>query len=186
MPPTEGTEPLVRLFKALGDASRIKLLGLLADKPHSVEELAASLGISSATVSHHLGKLVKAELVEARALQYYNVYALRPDTLRRAAEQLQSLDSLKATAEKLDKSSYTKQVLEGCFSRGRLKKLPTQVRKRLIVLDRLAREFQAGKRYPERRVNKILRAFYSDPDELRDSLVSARLLSFEEGSYRRT
>jgi DNA-binding transcriptional ArsR family regulator len=53
------SEELVTFFKALSDANRLKIIGLLAQKPYSVEELAALLDLKASTVSHHLSKLAK-------------------------------------------------------------------------------------------------------------------------------
>ncbi|MFN8460530.1 MAG: ArsR family transcriptional regulator [Anaerolineales bacterium] len=39
------SEELVTFFKALADANRLKIVGLLAEKPYSVEELAALLNL---------------------------------------------------------------------------------------------------------------------------------------------
>ena len=106
MPPIERTRAWVTFFKALADENRLKIVGLLAHKPHSVEEIAALLHISPATASHHLQRLLAADLVEARALQYYNVYALRPDALRQMAEQLLTVESIKETVQTLDLDGY--------------------------------------------------------------------------------
>ena len=73
------SEELVTFFKALADANRLKIVGLLAQQPYSVEELAAILGLRPSTISHHLSKLVEAGLVSARADSYYNVYQLIHD-----------------------------------------------------------------------------------------------------------
>lgn len=46
----------------MADANRLRLIGLLAQKESSVEELAAVLDISASTVSHHLSKLAEIGL----------------------------------------------------------------------------------------------------------------------------
>ena len=51
------SEELVTFFKALADSSRLKIVGLLAEKSYSVEELAELLNLKASTVSHHLAKL---------------------------------------------------------------------------------------------------------------------------------
>ncbi len=43
------TEELLTFFKALADAQRLKIVGLLAQEAHTVEQLAALLGISPST-----------------------------------------------------------------------------------------------------------------------------------------
>ncbi len=95
MSSSEPIEHAATFFKALGDASRLRLVGVLAHGPHSVEELAAILQLSPPTVSHHLQKLSDAGLVQAQAQQYYSVYALRAETLQEFSKQLASADWLK-------------------------------------------------------------------------------------------
>ncbi len=179
----ERTEQLVAFFKALADENRLRIAGLLADKPCSVEELAAMLQISSATVSHHLQRLVAAHLVEARALQYYNMYTLRRETMLEMAKQLEHVDALKETTGGLDLDRYAKQVLDDYIVRGRLKTIPRQLKKRQVVLNRLASEFALGKRYSERQVNEILKAFHADFATLRRELVNSKLLARDQGYY---
>jgi DNA-binding transcriptional ArsR family regulator len=183
MPPAEPIERWIKFFKALADENRLKIVGLLAHKPHSVEELAANLGVTSATVSHHLQKLQQADLVEARVLQYYNVYALRADILHEMAEQLASADFAQGTAPLLNLDAYTNWVLDEYWVRGKLKALPTQIKKREVILRRLAQEFEPGRRYTEKRVNEILKPFYADVDTLRRELVNCKLLKQEHGFY---
>lgn len=55
---------LVKVFKALGDQNRIRILKMLQDNPRSVNELTTVLGISQPSVSRHLHQLKDAGLVE--------------------------------------------------------------------------------------------------------------------------
>ena len=59
-------EVLLEFFKALADANRLKIAGLLAEKPRAVGELAGLLGLSVSTTSHHLSYLTHVELDSAR------------------------------------------------------------------------------------------------------------------------
>lgn len=186
MSSSEQMERWVKFFKALADENRIKIIGLLSHRPHSVEELAANLGITSATVSHHLVKLQCADLVEARVQQYYNVYALRAEVLRQMAEQFASADFAARAAPDLNLEAYANRVLDEYFVRGRLKALPSQLKKREVVLHRIAQAFEPGKRYAEKRVNAILKAFHADVATLRRELVGNKLLKQEQGYYWRT
>lgn len=54
---------LVKLFKALGDESRLRILLALSDRTYCVCDLAKCLGISQPTLSHHLKILRDAGLV---------------------------------------------------------------------------------------------------------------------------
>ena len=55
---------LVKVFPALGDRNRIRIIKMLQEKPMSVNELTAVLGISQPSVSRHLHLLKGAGLVE--------------------------------------------------------------------------------------------------------------------------
>ncbi len=54
-----------KLFKALGDPTRVMILDLLREKDMTPSELLARMDISQPTLSHHLDVLKRAELVES-------------------------------------------------------------------------------------------------------------------------
>jgi DNA-binding HxlR family transcriptional regulator len=181
----ERVDYFAAFFKAMADENRIKIVGLLAHEPHSVEELAMILGVTSATVSHHLTKLTQADLVTAHAYQYYSIYSLRLDVVRRMAEQMLREDAFRDAAPAHNLDRYSNQVLAQYFVRGKLTELPSQLRKREIVARHIANEFEPGKWHSERRVNEILRSFHPDGDVLRVELVRMRLLEQQGSKYRR-
>lgn len=53
------------LFYALGDPNRRRMVGLLAQRPASVSELAASLAISKTAIGQHLAVLEEARLARS-------------------------------------------------------------------------------------------------------------------------
>ena len=79
-----------RLFKALADPARVKILNLLASRPEPVCvcEFTDPLGLSQPTVSHHLKKLLDAGLLEREQRRTWAYYSLRPDTLAGLAAAL--------------------------------------------------------------------------------------------------
>ena len=66
MPPKEKTLPLDRLFRALADRTRLRLLNLVADKEICVCYFVQILGLSQPKISRHLAYLRRAGLVAAR------------------------------------------------------------------------------------------------------------------------
>lgn len=76
-----------RLFKALADPHRVKILNLLATSPDPVCvcEFTGPLGLSQPTVSHHLKKLVDAGLLEREQRGTWAYYGLSRDALGRLA-----------------------------------------------------------------------------------------------------
>jgi len=53
-----------KIFKALGDRSRLRIINMLSEKAMCVCEITEVLGLSQSTVSGHLRVLKEAELVE--------------------------------------------------------------------------------------------------------------------------
>ncbi|GAB2748729.1 hypothetical protein GCM10027039_03010 [Terrabacter koreensis] len=68
---------------------------------------------------------------------------------------------------------------------GTLTSIPTKIRKRLVVLDLLAQEFEPGEKYDETQVNHRLRAFHPDVAALRRYLVEEGFLDRADGLYWR-
>ena len=69
---------------------------------------------------------------------------------------------------------------------GSLKSIPTKIRKRLVVLDHVAQEFEPGQKYDETSVNNRLRAYHPDVAALRRYLVDEGFLDRAEGFYWRS
>lgn len=67
-----------RLFKALGDQIRLKLLLLVTDQEVCVCDLVDVLGMPQGTLSHHLSVLSQAGLVTARKQGRWNYYQATP------------------------------------------------------------------------------------------------------------
>jgi hypothetical protein len=186
MEETDPSDKALLFFRALADGNRLRLLGLLARQAHSVEELAAILRLRPSTVSHHLGRLIKANMVEARAEGYYSVYALTPGAIERRAQRFLGRRALRSRTAGLDLEAYDTLVLRNVTRPdGRLKTIPAQPRKRLAVLRHLARSFRPGQAYREAQVNRILRRLHADTAALRRELVAAGLLTRQAGVYRR-
>jgi ArsR family transcriptional regulator len=79
----EEAEATARLFKALGDAARVRIVNLLAtsDEPVCVCELVGPLGLTQPTVSHHLKKLTDAGLLVREQRGTWGYYSLAENAL---------------------------------------------------------------------------------------------------------
>lgn len=169
----ESKMTLLAFFKALADANRLKLVGLLADDEASVEELAAMLEISASTVSHHLSKLAEIGLVSARAEGYYSVYRLETDALESMAKRLLEEETLPEVAKDLDRKAYDREVLKNYLNEdGTIRQLPTNRRKLDVVLRYIAEHFDFGKTYSEKQVNEVIGTLNEDISGLRRDLIS--------------
>lgn len=176
------SEELVTFFKALSDANRLKIIGLLAQQPYSVEELAALLDLKASTVSHHLSKLSQIGLVSAKADSYYNVYRLDEKALEAKSRSIFSQENLAASVADVDADAYDNKVV-GDYVRkdGSLKTIPAQLKKLQAILRYVVKAFKVGKRYSEKQVNEILRDYHEDTASLRRDLVGFGLMKREGG-----
>jgi len=173
---------LVNFFKALSDPNRLKIVGLLAEKSYSGEELAALLNLKPPTVSHHLAKLSEVGLVQSRAESYYTVYQLDKKMLEEKSRSIFSKDELFSAASEVNVDAYDNKVIKDFTKRdGSLKTIPAQQKKLEAILRHVVKSFDVGKRYSEKRVNEILSVYHKDTATLRRELVGYGLMGREGG-----
>lgn len=177
---------LLTFFKALADANRLKIIGLLAQRPHTGEQLAVCLELRPSTISHHLTRLKRAGLVRVHAEGYYSVYQLDIDTLETMARRLLREDMLPVLADGVDPNAFDDKVWRDFTKQdGRLKTIPSQRKKRLIILRRMLQDIVLGRRYAEQEINTLLRRYHDDTATLRREMIAAGLLERENGIYWR-
>ncbi len=176
------SDELVTFFKALADANRLKIVGLLAQQPYSVEELAALLNLKPSTVSHHLARLAQIGLVSAKTESYYNVYQLDEQALQSKSRDLFSQENLAASVVDVDADAYDNKVIKD-YSRkdGSLKTIPAQRKKLGAILRYVVKAFEVNKNYSEKKVNEILSQYHEDTASLRRELVGYGLMKREGG-----
>ena len=170
------------IVRALADPERVAIAGILARTDRTADELAEDLGIEPRRVMAQLGKLTSAGVVAIADDR--RTYRLDVGTLRHAAEIVgpprEAGLALGAASEDEE------QVLKTFFRNGRLTEIPMKRSKRRIVLERVALEFEPGRRYDEKEVNAIVGAFFTDHASLRRYLVDEGFLDRDHGEYWRT
>lgn len=81
-------EEILRFFEALGDATRLRILRLLAEREMYLTELSDRLKLTKATTKHHMVRLRASGLVTLYDRDRMTFYALRQDISRHAAQLL--------------------------------------------------------------------------------------------------
>ena len=184
---------LLVALKALSDASRLRIVGLLAARPYAVEELSAALELSPGTVVHHMKRLRAAGLVESRPTHPYVEYSLKIAALQGLGRKLDELEhagdeqgaSLPGPDGE-DLPAYDAKVLRAFLVDGRLTSIPSQEKKRQVILRFLLdRCFGEDRTYPEKEVNQRLALYHPDVASLRRYLVDTGLMARSAGHYRR-
>ena len=175
----------ISLFKCLADKSRIQILKSLAVEDMYVERLAERLGLTASTISFHLKKLSDANAVTAYKTQYYMMYSLNKEIFQISILEILQQESDEAQKQAQRDADYRQRVIDAFFEYGKLKSIPTQLKKERIVLEVIAEAFDFDKMYSEREVNIIIADFYDDFCTIRRDMVSERLLDRSGTEYWR-
>ena len=175
----------INLFKCLADKSRLQILKSLGVEDMYVERLAERLGLSAPTVSFHLKKLSDAGAVRAYKNQYYTMYSLNREIFRTSILEILQQESDEAQEQAQRDAEYRQRVIDAFFEYGKLKSIPTQLKKERIVLEVIAEAFDFDRRYSEREVNIIIADFHDDFCTIRRDMVGEGLLRREGTEYWR-
>ncbi len=183
---------LLTALKALSDASRLRIVGLLAEgRRMSVEQLAAALSLTPGTVVHHLKRLREAGMVESQPRPPYVDYSLRLGRLAEIGGELHRMGREQAgeTTEPIKRPDWASaeegRTLGAFFDGERLLSIPAQHAKRLTVLRFLAESvFERKTKYPEKEVNQLLALRHPDAASLRRYLVDEGFMTRKSSVYR--
>jgi DNA-binding transcriptional ArsR family regulator len=178
-------DQLLRFFKALGNESRLKIVGILANREATVGDLADLLDLRAPTVSHHLAALKELGLVRMQAEGNTHVYWLDEDALNDLKKGILSKDGMATLVQDVDRASWKQKVLQTYVIDDRLTQIPAQRKKRLVVLQWLADKLDPDVRYTERELSAVIKRHHPDAATLRRELVSWRFMQREGGVYWR-
>jgi len=179
-------QTLVQFLKALANESRLKLLGLLAERERSVKELANRLHLKEPTVSHHLARLQELGLVSMRPEGTTHRYRLQADTLHRLSRELFTPTQVASIADTVEGESWERKVLRTYFDGDTLTRIPATRKKRDVILKWLVNRFEPGVRYAEAEVNEILKRHHPDSATLRREFIMTGMMERTKGVYWRT
>jgi predicted transcriptional regulator len=181
----QNLQTLLEFFKALSHESRLKLLGILAQRECSVEELAVLLHRSPPTVSHHLAKLKALNLVTLMAEGNTHLYRLNSEQLQSLSRAILTPDQLESFTVDVAPQDWETKVLKSFMDGDRITDIPASRKKRLVVLKWLVRQFAVDRDYPEKELNAVIKRHHPDTATLRREFIGYKLMTRENGIYRR-
>lgn len=176
---------LLRFFKALSNATRLKLVGHLATAERSVGELAELLDLKEPIVSRHLRTLEALDLVTTRADETTQIYALNTAALETMNKNVFAHAGAAAQGQKEIATTWEDKVLQSFVVDGQITADPAKQKKRVVILRWLAEKFTPGQAYTEKEVNAIIQEHNPDCATWRRYLVDEGLMTRSEGVYRR-
>ena len=175
---------VLHFFKALANESRLRLLGLVAQREHSVQELAANLRLSEPTISHHLAVLRRLDLLQRRVDGNTHWYGLAPDALTSLARSVLNREQV-ATWAPREGADVPAEIRNFVDASGTVTQIPASRKKRRFVLVWLTEQFDRDRAYTEAEINRVLKRHHEDCATLRRELVGYRMMAREAGRYRR-
>ena len=159
----------------LTEPDRLAVAGALATASRTTAELVAVTGLAERAVLTALGDLRASALVVADG----NAYRLDVEALRELARAVTEASIPMDPAIGYGMTDEERVILDRYFAGRTLIAIPHQRAKFQVVLQRLALEFDVGRRYTEDDVNAVLHPFHTDWSTLRRGLVDEGFLDRE-------
>ncbi len=174
------TPQIMDFVKAVSDADRLRIIGVLARHPATIRDVAAQLDMPFRDAFAHLGLLEFAGVVR-KAGDLFRLDDSAVDSLSKRQFAVPHRGYVPAP----DLEPKARKVLTTFLnSDGTLKQIPLPGAKLQVVLNYLAQAFEPGVQYSEREINTLLRRFHSDTATLRRALVDTGLLARESDGSR--
>jgi hypothetical protein len=159
----------------LADETRLRVTAVIVLEPATTQEVAERAELPVRQAIEALSRLETGGLVERDPQGRWMFDFGRLRDVARSARPARDAAATPAEA-----------ILQAFITDGRLTQIPAARNKRLVVLDRLAAEFEPGRHYSEREVNEQLSPWHDDVAALRRYLVDEGFLSRDHGDYWRT
>jgi len=179
---------LVESVKALADPNRLRVAGACGAAARTASELSSELDIPEPAIRRHLDRLIAAGLVAEEGQGRYLLRVAALHALGRRAAALAPTEPAIPGAVRPDGTVVPPdeaRIIRGFLKEDRLITIPSQEKKRLIVVRYLRdRCFTEDRPYPEKEVNQRLALFHPDVATLRRAMVDEGLLVREAGVYR--
>ncbi|WP_248736804.1 DUF2087 domain-containing protein [Neobacillus rhizosphaerae] len=177
---------LVAFHKTMGDPTRVRIVILLAKGPLHGQAIAGKLGLSAPTITHHLKKLRDVHVVYERRDKNIIYFYLNESMIKQQAQELTKL--LETRGEELDEmmeiSLERQKVIQNFFTKeGKLKNIPAQRKKKLMVFEHMVQGLSMGKKYGEKEINEYIKQFHDDYATIRREFIINHYMYRENGIY---
>ena len=184
MAKTEGSDSVkekLELLKLLADETRLEILNILLKEDSYVEKIACELSLTPATICYHLKKMEAAGVVNCSRSQFYMIYSLNREIFDKPLFEL-----IKKDEEIVDtEEKYKKEVISNFFKYGRLTQIPTQRKKREIVLAEILKQFDVDREYGEKEVNEVILRYHEDYCTIRREMIAFGMMTRDHERYKR-
>lgn len=183
-------DKIVNYHKALADPTRIKILILLAGGELNGQVLAEKLFVTPATITHHATKLREASLICERrekntiyfSLNHYFIKNNADATANLIYKNINTVGGLEPMNDQHQRMKDS--VIKNFFtSEGKLKQLPVQLKKKLIVLQHLVAALEPSRQYTEKEINDFIKQYHEDYATIRREFIMHQLMIRDHEIY---
>ena len=108
------------------------------------------------------------------------IYSLNREIFDKPLFELIQDEEIVNTEEK-----YKKAVISNFFKYGRLTHIPTQRKKREIVLAEILKQFESDREYTEKEVNEIILRYHDDYCTIRREMIAFGMVTRHHETYKR-
>ncbi|QAS51348.1 metalloregulator ArsR/SmtB family transcription factor [Halobacillus litoralis] len=179
-------EKMVKFHKAVGDTTRLRIIALLRQGPLHGQAIAGKLGLRPPTITHHLKKLKETGMVYSRRDKntiYFYLDERRLESMTTAILRIGDESSMKAEELYMEEKDQVKIIQNFVSVEGRLKQMPRQLKKKLVILSYFVQWFEQGKTYDEKEVNEYIQTFFDDFATVRREWVMQQFMYRENNRY---
>lgn len=141
------------------------------------KSIAMSLGIAASTVRNHRFAL-REKAKQAR------VFLAASELMEKGQSEEERFIPIRRSATMVDEryavtEAEREEMLAKYFEGRRLKEFPIKQKRKLVVLDLIAKDFEPDRRYSEKEVNELILERYCDYAEIRRYLIEYGFLDRE-------
>ena len=174
---------LVEFHKTMGDPTRLRILSLLSNGPLHGQAIAGKLGLTAPTITHHLKKLRDINVVFERRDKNTIYFNLNHSVVRQHSEALKQLIEGKEISM-VEQSEEKQKIIANFFTKeGKLKTIPAQRKKKLMVFEHLLKGIEKGRKYEEKEINEYILQYHEDYATIRREFIINHYMYRENGIY---
>lgn len=176
---------LVAFHKTIGDPTRIRIISLLAAKPWNGQALAGKLGLTAPTITHHLKKLREINVVYERREKNTIYFYLNKSVITHQADALIKLFQFEKGADEVEVTNEEAAKIIDNFigADGKLKNIPAQRKKKLIIFRHIVKGLKEGKKYEEKELNDYIKRYFGDYATIRREFIINHFMYRENNIY---
>lgn len=181
-------EKMVAFHKAVGDTTRLRIVALLRNGAQHNQALADKLGLRAPTITHHLKKLRDTGVVYTRRDKNTVYFYLNEKMLEFMTTSILRIGddhSVQANEMKMSDQEMKKILRNFITEDGKLKQLPSQLKKKLVILSYYVQGLESGRVYDEKEINEYIKTFFDDFATVRRELIMQQFMYRENNRYER-